>query len=91
MHINYKRNFFMLNTYDTTAPKKPINLTVNSDLLRIAKALNINVSATLEQALAEKVREQQRQTWLAEHKPAMDDYNQFIENSGVFSDGLRKF
>jgi len=81
----------MLNTYDTTAPKKPTNLTVNSDLLRIAKKLKINVSATLEQALADKVREQQRQTWLAENKQAINDYNQFIENNGNFSDGLRKF
>ncbi len=81
----------MLNTYDATAPKKPTNLTVNSDLLRIAKELKINVSATLEQALADKVREQQRQIWLAENKQAIDDYNQFIENKGNFSDGLRKF
>lgn len=81
----------MPNTYDTTSPKRPIKLTVNRDLLRIAKTLNINVSTTLEQALAEKVREQQRQTWLAECQQAMDDYNQFIENNGVFSDCLRKF
>ena len=81
----------MLNTYDTSAPKKPTNLTVNSDLLRIAKELNINVSATLEQALADKVRAQRRQIWLAENKQAIDDYNQFIDNNEIFSDALRKF
>ncbi len=81
----------MLNAYNTSAPKKPTNLTINSDLLRIAKELKINVSATLEKALAEKVREQQRETWLAENKQAIDDYNQFIENNGIFSDNLRKF
>jgi len=41
--------------------------------------------------LEENTREQQRQAWLAEHQQAIDDYNQFIENNGVFSDGLRKF
>ncbi len=81
----------MLNAYDTSAPKKPTNLTVNSDLLRIAKELNINVSATLEQALADKVRAQRRQAWLAENKQAIDDYNQFIDNNETFSDALRKF
>ena len=81
----------MIITYDTSAPKKPTNLTVNSDLLRIAKELKINVSATLEQALADKVREQQRQVWLEENQQAIDDYNQFIEHNGAFSDGLRKF
>ncbi len=48
----------MITTYNTSAPNKPTNLTVNSDLLRIAKALKINVSTTLEQALADKVRDQ---------------------------------
>lgn len=81
----------MLTIYDTSAPKKPTNLTVNSDLLRIAKELKINVSATLEQALAEKVHEQKQQTWLAENKQAIDDYNQFIEHNDAFSDGLRQF
>jgi antitoxin CcdA len=91
MRINHARLNNMLNTYDTSAQKKPTNLTVNSDLLRIAKELNINISATLEQALADKVREQRRQIWMTENKQAMDDYNQFIENNGVFSDNLRKF
>ena len=91
MRINYVRHGYMITTYDTSAPKKPTNLTVNSDLLRIAKALKINVSATLEQALADKVREQQRQIWLAENQQGIDDYNQFVEHNGAFSNGLRKF
>ena len=81
----------MPNTYDISAPKKPTNLTVNSDLLRIAKELKINISALLEQALVEKVREQKRQVWLVENKQSIDDYTQFIESNGNFSDGLRKF
>ena len=91
MRINYTKNHNMITTYNTSAPKKPTNLTVNSDLLRIAKELKINVSATLEQALADKVREQQRQVWLTENQQAIDDYNQFVENNGNFSDGIRKF
>ncbi len=91
MRINHIKLNNMLDPYDTSAQKKPTNLTVNSDLLRIAKELNINISATLEQALADKVREQKRQIWLAENKQAIEDYNQFIENKGIFSDGLRKF
>ena len=91
MRISYARNDNMIITYNTSAPKKPTNLTVNSDLLRIAKALKINVSATLEQALADKVREQQRQVWLTENQQAIDDYNQFVEHNGAFADGLRKF
>ena len=91
MRINPIKPNNMLDSYDTSAQKKPTNLTVNSDLLRIAKELNINISATLEQALADKVREQKRQIWLTKNKQAIEDYNQFIENKGIFSDGLRKF
>lgn len=77
--------------YDASAPKKPTNLTINRELLQAAKDLKINVSATLEEALANKVRCERREAWLAENKKAIEQYNDFIEKNGVFSDGLRKF
>ena len=77
--------------FDTAAPKKATNLSINADLLRQARELNINLSQTLEQHLAEIVRETRRQQWLAENKSAIDVYNQRIELQGVFSDGLRQF
>lgn len=77
--------------FDTTAPKKATNLSINADLLRLAKELNINLSQTLEQCLSEVVREAKRQQWLAENVGAIADYNRRIEQNGVFSDGLRRF
>lgn len=77
--------------FDTAAPKKATNLSINADLLRQARELNINLSQTLEQHLAEIVREVRRQQWLAENKGAIDVYNQRIESQGAFSDGLRQF
>jgi antitoxin CcdA len=77
--------------FDTAAPKKATNLSINADLLRQAKELNINLSQTLEQHLAERVREVRRQQWLVENKDAIADYNQRVEAQGVFSDGLRSF
>lgn len=77
--------------FDTAAPKKATNLSINADLLRQAKELNINLSQTLEQHLAELVREARRQQWLDENKGAIADYNQRVEAQGVFSDGLRPF
>ncbi|MFZ4617014.1 MAG: type II toxin-antitoxin system CcdA family antitoxin [Rectinemataceae bacterium] len=41
--------------FDSNAPKKPTNLSINSDLLNQAKNLHINVSAVLESALAENL------------------------------------
>jgi antitoxin CcdA len=77
--------------YNPQAPKKPANLSINSDLLRQAKELDINLSATLEKALSEALKARQREQWLAENKTAIDAYNQHVEDNGVFSDRLRSF
>ena len=77
--------------YDTNAPKKATNLTINSDLLQTAKKYKINLSATLEEALVLKVKEEQRLSWLAENKAAIEEYNNFVTEQGTFSDSLRKF
>lgn len=81
----------MLLIYDENATKKASNLSINSDLLRQAKALDINLSATLEAALAVKVRELQAQKWLEENQASISAYNDSVEQGGVFSDGLRSF
>ena len=49
------------------------------------------MSQTLEQHLAEIVRQAQRSQWLADNKVALDEYNRRIELRGTFSDGLRRF
>lgn len=77
--------------YDPQAPKRPANLSVNEDLLNKAKEMGINLSATLEQALATALRDKQRAMWLADNKAAIDAYNDHVDKHGVFSDGLRSF
>lgn len=78
-------------SFDPSAPKKSANLSINADLLAQAKLLNINLSQTLEQHLAEVVRQAQSERWLAENSAALETYNQRIEARGTFSHGLRKF
>ena len=77
--------------YNALAPKKATNLSINSDLLRQARILRINLSATLEQALAETLQQRQREQWLADNQAAIAAYNERVERDGVFSDGLRAF
>ena len=81
----------MSQLYDLDAPRKPTNLGVNEDLLRQARALNINLSATLERALSEQLREKRREEWLTENRRAIDAYNANVDERGVFSDSLRAF
>jgi len=77
--------------YNPQAPKKPTNLSLNSDLLQQARALNINLSAAVEQALAELVRQKQQELWLTNNREAIDAYNQQVQEHGTFSDKLRSF
>jgi antitoxin CcdA len=79
------------NSYDSNAPKKSTNLSINSDLLRQAKERHINISQTLELRLAELLREEKSRTWKEENREAIIDYNRRIEAYGAFSDGLRRF
>ena len=77
--------------FDTRAPKKPTNVSINSDLLAKAKELKINLSATLETALSELVNAKQRDLWKRENKAAIEAYNQLVEEHGTFSDDFRSF
>lgn len=77
--------------FDTSAPKKATNLSINSDLLRQAKELNINLSQQVEGYLSDLVRKTKEQQWLAENADAIAAYNERIEKDGVFSEGLRRF
>ncbi len=79
----------MHNIYNHNAPKKPANLSVNSDLLIKAKDLKINLSAALEAALEAKVRLSARKKWLKENKKALASLNELAENNGLFSDSYR--
>ena len=77
--------------YDNKAPKKATNLSLNSDLLKRSKSLDINLSATLEQALKEKLAKSEAKKWLEENKNAIKAYNEFIDENGCFGDEYRTF
>jgi antitoxin CcdA len=71
--------------------KSATNVSIRRDLLEAARAEKINLSATLEQALIEKLREAQQRQWREENRESIAAYNQHVEKNGVFSDGSRSF
>ncbi|MGM0611109.1 MAG: type II toxin-antitoxin system CcdA family antitoxin [Thermodesulfobacteriota bacterium] len=77
--------------YNTNAPKKATNLSINSDLLMKAKEHHINLSKVLENHLIEMLAEAKRHEWKKENRDAIEAYNHRIQTKGVFSEGLRKF
>ncbi len=77
--------------FDTDAPKKATNLSVNSDLLSKSRALDINLSATLEQALQAKLAQANADNWRNENRKAIRAYNEFVEENGCFGSEYQKF
>ena len=71
--------------------KRAANVSIKQGLLEAAKALDINLSATLERALEAEVRARKREQWLTQNREAINAYNEHVRTHGVFSDDFRKF
>lgn len=65
--------------------KKSANLSVNSQLLAEAKQLNINLSATFENALEAEVKARRSAKWLEENKAGLQALNNFVDEHGMFN------
>jgi antitoxin CcdA len=81
----------MRSPYKADAPKRPVNLSLNSDLLRVGKDLGLNLSKVAEDALAYAVSVRLAERWLEENHSAIETYNSRIDAQGVFSGGIRSF
>jgi len=77
--------------FDQKAPKKATNLSLNSDLLKRCRAMNINLSATLEKALTGELAKSRADRWAEDNKNAIHAYNDFVDENGSFGDEFRKF
>ena len=79
----------MTQLYNQLAPKKPTNVSVNSELLIKARSLKLNLSATLEKALAREVKAAERLQWLEKNKNAIQAANNLAEEKGLFTNSYR--
>lgn len=81
----------MANLYDISAPKKATNLSVNSDLLIKARNLKVNLSATLEQALQDKLKAAESKKWQRENRASIEAYNDFVAQNGCLGDEYTEY
>lgn len=81
----------MEHLFDIYAKKTSVNIAVNSDLLKKSQALNINLSASLEDALSQQLKEHVQMQWELQNRNAIKSYNEFVEAHGCFSDDYRCF
>lgn len=74
--------------YDTTARKRPVNLTLNEDLVKQARDVTDNLSGVVESLLSDFLLEERRRR-LAEAKAVKETiatWNRFGEQHGSFAD-----
>ena len=71
--------------------KKATNLSIRTDLLEQARALDVNLSFELEKHLVQVIRQRRAEQWLRDNREAIEAYNRHIERDGIWSDGLRTF
>jgi antitoxin CcdA len=77
-----------MSAYDTPARKRPVNLTLNEDLVTQARELTENLSAVVESLLSEYVaQEKQRRAAEADTvRETVAIWNRFAEEVGSFAD-----
>jgi antitoxin CcdA len=71
--------------------RRAVNVTMDGELLRRARAMGLNLSQVLEERVRALVANQRRALWLEENRPALEAYNRHVEKDGVFSEKLRSF
>jgi len=71
---------------DRSAPKKPVNLSIDSELLQQARELKVNLSRALEERLAQILREERARRWQEDNGEAIEAYNRFVDKHGLFDD-----
>ncbi len=71
--------------------RKPTNLSVRVDLLRIAREDQLNLSNMLENGLLEYCKKKREKEWLEENKQWIEAYNERVERNGVFAGKFRRF
>ncbi|MBX9910702.1 MAG: type II toxin-antitoxin system CcdA family antitoxin [Beijerinckiaceae bacterium] len=73
------------------ASKRPINLSLDVDLVEKARAYGVNVSAVAEDALRTRVSKEEARLWLDENREAIAAQNAWIAERGLFSDEFRNW
>lgn len=69
--------------------KRAVNLSIDADLIDEAKAAGTDLSALLERALRDELKERRWQAWREDNKEAIGSMNRYVEKHGLLSDRYR--
>jgi antitoxin CcdA len=71
--------------------KRAVNLSIDADILAAAKQQGINLSRALEEELRKRTQEQKIRRFKEESREAVESYNRFIEEHGIWSEKYRSW
>jgi antitoxin CcdA len=78
-----------MHLYDPQASKRPVNVSLNSDLVARARAEGLNVSALAEEALAAALSRIAQEKFEAEIAQACRAHEQYLAEYGSLGDAVR--
>ena len=82
----------MLSIHSTSpSPKRPINLSLTSKTVDMAKELGINLSQTVDAWLGEEVKRRYWAQWKDDNRVAIEEYNERIAKEGLPLEKYRTF
>ena len=65
------------------ARRRSVNLSLDAELLKEAKALGINLSRAAEKGIADAIRRENETAWLAENSDAIEQNNRHFAEHGL--------
>lgn len=80
----------MRQNYDAMAAKRPVNLSLNADLVTKARAEGLNLSSIAEEAVAAALARRLRERWDADIAAACVAHDRYLQRYGSLGDILRE-
>lgn len=71
--------------------KRPINLSLNAEVLEMARSLGMNVSQTVDELLRAEVMRRVCERWKEDNQAGIAAYNARIEREGTFAQRISRF
>lgn len=72
-------------------PKRAVNVSIDAEILSLAKEQKINLSQALEDELRKRTKDAREAKWREENREAIESYNRFIAKHGIWSGKYRKW
>jgi antitoxin CcdA len=70
------------------SPKSPVNVSIDREILALAKEMNVNLSQALEAALRKLTEEERTKRLREKYREAIESHNAFYEKYGTLSEAI---